>query len=109
MFSAVAGHSSHLRYETDSEKYNPLSTYASADLSDMRIWLDRGEDDFLRTGQERLHERLSEQRIRHEYHINPGGHSDDYWADHLIEYVDWHVEEWPIDRDSYPWCRSAAG
>jgi len=104
LFNGVAGHSSHLRFETDSERYNPLSTYATADLSDMRIWLDRGEKDFLRAGQEQLHERLSDQRIRHEYHINPGGHSDAYWAAHLEEYIEWHVEEWPLERDLYPQC-----
>ncbi|MFN2187683.1 MAG: alpha/beta hydrolase [Candidatus Promineifilaceae bacterium] len=104
LFSAVAGHSSHLRYETDSAKYNPLSTYASVDLSNMRIWLDRGEEDFLRAGQDTLHNNLSADRIRHEYHINPGGHSDAYWLEHLREYIDWHVEEWSTERDGYPWC-----
>jgi len=109
LFSAVSGHSSHLRYETDSARYNPLSTYATVDLSEIRIWLDRGEEDFLRVGQERLHESMSEQRIRHEYHINPGGHSDAYWAEHLQEYVDWHTEEWPMNRDLYPRCNPQTG
>jgi len=109
LFSAVSGHSSHLRYETDSAKYNPLATYAMVDLTDMRIWLDRGETDFLRAGQEQLHESLSESRIRHEYLINPGGHSDAYWAEHLQEYVDWHAEEWPLDRAIYPLCHPEFG
>jgi enterochelin esterase-like enzyme len=104
LFGSVAGHSSHLRFETDTAKYNPLSSYASADLTNLRIWLDRGETDFLRVGQEQLHEKLSEALIRHEYHINPGGHSDSYWATYLREYIDWHAERWPLDRDTYPSC-----
>lgn len=109
LFGAVAGHSSHLRFETDSAKYNPLATYATADLSNMRIWLDRGQKDFLRVGQEQLHESLSDLRIRHEYQINPGGHSDAYWATHLQEYVDWYAKEWPLDRDAYSRCNSQLG
>lgn len=109
LFSSVSGHSSHLRYETDTAKYNPLATYATADLSNMRIWLDRGETDFLRVGQEQLHESLSEALIRHEYLINPGGHSDTYWATYLKDYIDWHTEEWPRERDAYPSCRTQIG
>lgn len=104
MFSAVAGHSSHLRLETDSARYNPLATYDTADLSNMRIWLDRGESDFLRTGQDQLHEHLTAASIPHEYRVNPGGHSDGYWAAHLPEYLDWHLSAWPRDRGVYPPC-----
>lgn len=104
LFSAVAGHSSHLRFETDPERYNPLATYAQADLSAMRIWLDRGETDFLRVGQNQLSERLTNAGIAHEYFVNPGGHSDAYWAAHLREYIDWHTAVWPRERSLYPVC-----
>jgi enterochelin esterase-like enzyme len=104
LFSAVSGHSSHLRFETDPAKYNPLATYATADLSAMRIWLDRGEKDFLRPGQDQLHNHLKEVGISHEYRINPGGHSDAYWAEHLPEYLDWHAANWPKERNLYPGC-----
>ncbi len=108
LFSAVSGHSSHLRFETDPAKYNPLATYATADLSGMRIWLDRGEKDFLRTGQDQLHDRLKEVGISHEYRINPGGHSDAYWSEHLPEYLDWHAANWPKERNLYPACDHVA-
>ena len=104
LFGAVAGHSSHLRFETDPERYNPLATYAQADLSNMRIWLDRGETDFLRVGQNQLSELLTNAGIAHEYYINPGGHNEAYWAAHLQEYVDWHTAEWPLERSLYPVC-----
>lgn len=104
LFSAVAGHSSHLRFETDPERYNPLATYAQADLSAMRIWLDRGETDFLRVGQNQLSEFLTNAGIAHEYYVNPGGHNDAYWAAHLVEYIDWHTAVWPRERSLYPAC-----
>jgi enterochelin esterase-like enzyme len=104
LFSAVAGHSSHLRFETDPERYNPLATYAESDLSAMRIWLDRGETDFLRVGQNQLSEGLTNAGIAHEYFINPGGHNEAYWAAHLLEYLDWHTAVWPRERSLYPAC-----
>jgi enterochelin esterase-like enzyme len=104
LFSAVAGHSSHLRFETDPERYNPLATYAQADLASSRIWLDRGESDFLRVGQNQLSELLTNAGIAHEYYINPGGHNEAYWAAHIGEYMDWHTAIWPRERTLYPVC-----
>ncbi len=104
LFGAVSGHSSQLRLATDSARYNPLSTYAEADLSQIRIWLDWGEEDFLRAGQQELDAWLTAAGIPHETHINPGGHSDAYWAIHLDEYLAWHAAGWPLDRNAYPLC-----
>jgi enterochelin esterase-like enzyme len=104
LFSAVAGHSSHLRFETDPARYNPLSTYAQVDLSSTRIWLDRGETDFLRVGQNQLSEMLTAAGITHEYFVNSGGHNEAYWGAHMVEYVDWHTAVWPRDRNLYPVC-----
>ncbi|MCA9985778.1 MAG: hypothetical protein KDE59_15840 [Anaerolineales bacterium] len=104
LFGAVAGHSSHLRFETDAPQYNPLATYATADLSQMRIWLDWGETDFLRAGQEQLRDSLIAAGISHTATVNPGGHNETYWTLHLREYLDWHAAGWSLDRDSYPNC-----
>lgn len=104
LFTSVSGHSSHLRYETDKAEYNPLSTYAEADLTDMRIWLDWGEKDFLYFGQKTLHESLTEAGIAHDVHMNEGGHNEWYWLDHIAEYLDWHAAAWPLDAAAYPPC-----
>jgi enterochelin esterase-like enzyme len=104
LFSAVAGHSSHLRFETDPERYNPLATFAQTDLTTTRIWLDRGESDFLRVGQNQLSDLLTNAGITHEYYINPGGHNETYWAAHISEYIDWHTAVWPQERSLYPVC-----
>lgn len=104
LFGAAAGHSSHLRLETDPPRYNPLVISADADLSNMRIWLDRGEKDFLRAGQEQLHETLNSLGIPHEYYVNSGGHNDIYWASHVPEYLDWHTATWSKNRSVFPSC-----
>lgn len=104
LISAVAGHSSHLRLETDPAQYNPLVTYAQADLSRMRIWLDWGEEDFLRAGQRQLHAALTEAGVSHQARVNDGSHNELYWMTHLGEYLDWHTAVWPHDRQHYPFC-----
>ena len=106
LFGAVAGHSSQLRLATDAARYNPLATYAEADLSQMRIWLDWGENDFLRGGQEELDGLLTAAGIDHETHVNSGGHNETYWAVHLDEYLAWHAAGWPKDRGEYPLCEN---
>ena len=107
LFGAVAGHSSHLRLETDAATYNPLATYAAADLSAMRIWLDWGETDFLRPGQEQLRDALSAAAVPLQATVFPGGHNDGYWRSHLRTYLDWHAAAWPLNRDAYPACTTA--
>lgn len=104
LFTAVSGHSSHLRFETDRAEYNPLATYADADLSNMRIWLDWGESDFLRPGQQQLRDSLQAIGANVDAHVNGGGHNDAYWQVHLRQYLDWHTAAWPSNRLAYPRC-----
>jgi enterochelin esterase-like enzyme len=108
MFTAVSGHSSHLRLETDPPQFNPLSTYTTVNLAHMRIWMDWGESDFLRAGQQRLHESLMNAGIAHSVKISAGGHANYYWFEHMREYMDWHAESWPLARESYPPCAAPA-
>jgi enterochelin esterase-like enzyme len=105
LFTAVAGHSSSLRLKTDPAPYNPLTAYADADLSQMRIWLDWGETDFLRRGQEELDRLLTVAGIPHQTTINPGAHNEAYWAAHVQTYLDWHTAVWPSERTLYPPCQ----
>jgi enterochelin esterase-like enzyme len=104
LFTAVSGHSSQLSLGIDDARYNPLVTYADADLAQMRIWLDWGEGDFLRRGSQALANALAEAGISHDAHLFGGGHNDRYWQVHLRDYLDWHTAVWPQERDNYPAC-----
>lgn len=104
LFGAVSGHSSQLRLDVDPAQYNPLGTYSSANLSNTRIWMDWGDRDFLRAGQQELHEALMNAGIAHRVQISPGNHANYYWFEHLREYLDWHAESWPMAREVYPPC-----
>lgn len=104
LFGSVSAHSSHLRLETDKAEYNPLSTYATANLTQLRIWMDWGEDDFLRLGQQQLTLLLQNADANLDSHINPGGHNEQYWQSHLPEYIDWHAATWSTNRQDYLPC-----
>ena len=107
LFTAVSGHSSHLQ-APDPSHFNPLATYTTVNLAHMRIWMDWGEGDFLRAGQQLLHESLMNAGIAHSIKISAGGHANYYWFEHMREYMDWHAESWPIARESYPPCAETA-
>lgn len=104
LFTAVSGHSSHLRLETDRAEYNPLATYAGADLDNLHIWMDWGEKDFLRPGQQELRDSLLAVGADLDVSVNPGGHNEAYWQTHIGEYLDWHAANWPRSRFFYPFC-----
>jgi len=59
-----------------------------------RIWLDRGEDDFLFEGIDYFVDMLEENGIPHEFHIWPGDHSGAYWQAHVADYLAWYAEGW---------------
>ena len=107
LFGAVSGHSSQLRLDVDPAEYNPRATYASADLSQTRIWMDWGHYDFLRPGQLYLHQSLMDAGIAHRAQVFSGGHSQPYWYAHAGEYLSWHASNWPMDREAYPFCQLA--
>lgn len=104
LFSGVGGHSSQFVLSVDSPTYNPLATYVAADLSQMRIWLDWGERDFLRAGQQELHNLLTAAGIPHEVRLNGGGHNEAYWQVNMRQYMDWYAAGWQTDRELYPFC-----
>jgi enterochelin esterase-like enzyme len=98
LFGAVGGHSAFFdRYHARPE-YNPLDLALNAPFVDrMRIWLDRGRDDYAYPGLDIMDERLAERGLDYTYNVYPQGqHSNDYWRSHVAEYVDFYVSAWPL-------------
>lgn len=104
LFTAVSAHSSRLNTNGDDAQYNPLTTYATTDLSQLHIWLDWGENDLVQTGSQTMASALAESGIAYEQHLFGGGYNDRYWQVHLRDYLAWHTAVWPTNRDSYPSC-----
>ena len=59
----------------------------------LKLIFDCGVDDFFYDANKRLHEKLMERNIPHDYTERPGGHSWDYWANsikyHLLFFDDY--------------------
>jgi enterochelin esterase-like enzyme len=56
-----------------------------------RIYIDRGEDDYLHDTIDQYEANLTAAGVPHESHISPGSHDQDYWRSQVGNYLDWYV------------------
>lgn len=103
-FVSVGGHSAALLDTYAGPTLNPQFTALSNELGDLRIYLDIGSEDYLRTNTIRLHEDMSHAGVPHEWHLNEGKHEDAYWAAHVAEYLLWYGKPWTDDQLARPAC-----
>jgi enterochelin esterase-like enzyme len=102
LFSSVGGHSAAIFEDNAGPIYNPLTTGLDPKLIGLPIYMDIGEQDWLREGVIELHAAMSEAGIPHEWHLNQGEHSDAYWTEHSPEYLAWYASHWPAAVEQYP-------
>jgi enterochelin esterase family protein len=67
------------------DRNNPLELARTANLSGLKIYFDCGSQDEygFDTGAQALHNLLVSRRVAHEFHIHPGGHNWQYFAQYL--------------------------
>ena len=96
LFSIVGGHSAFFDLYHAEASVNPLDlALSSPNLETMRLWLDRGGDDFADVGLDIMNDRLIQRGVDFTYNIYPiGEHNNIYWSSHVEEYVDFYVEDW---------------
>lgn len=58
------------------------------------LWFDIGETDHYRQYSEPFVLYLQQHQIPLDYMVNPGGHTIDYWIDHVDEYLAWYTKDW---------------
>jgi enterochelin esterase-like enzyme len=107
LFSAVGGHSAFFDLYNAPDEYNPLALALNAkDIGSLRLWLDRGKDDFAAPGLEIMNERLTQAGFDHQYTIYPEGeHNNAYWSQHVVEYVAFytaHGSQTAVEPGSQP-------
>lgn len=89
---AVGAHSAPLFYGQLSRITQSLEAIPRAEMP--RIYLDTGEDDqqaeFLHT----LQAELKRRGIPHDWYLHPGLHHEDYWREHLADYLRWYSQSW---------------
>lgn len=108
-FSSVGGHSPALMDSFAGADLNPPSTVLSADLGNLRIYLDMGDGDYLLQPVLQMHESMAAAAIPHTWLLNSGRHEDSYWMAHLNEYLAWYTQLWPMERGRYGRCPIADG
>lgn len=104
MFSAVGGHSAYFdRYHAASE-YNPLDLALNAPgVESLRLWLDRGRDDFAAPGLDLMQNRLDERGLSYTYTVYPEGqHNNAYWSQHVGEYLAFYAADWTPPPPTQP-------
>src|SRR4030095_14232900 len=63
----------------DNSPLKIIADKTADELKRVRYWIDCGDDDFLTTGNARLHVALSEKGVPHEYRVRDGAHNWTYW------------------------------
>jgi enterochelin esterase-like enzyme len=67
-----------------------LTTHTKADFP--RIYMDRGDQDYLRASIDQYEQNLTYAGVAHEYVINPGLHEKAYWQSQVQNYIRWYEE-----------------
>ena len=104
-FSSVGGHSPALIDIAAGPNLDPIYTWEYKDLSGLRIYVDIGENDYLRAKAVELHDRLTAGGIQHDWSLNEGGHEDVYWASRVNDYLAWYAQLWPKESVAYSTVR----
>lgn len=91
-FGAVGGHSPGPMAGDWWQAQKHLETHTPDEYP--RIYIDRGEDDYLAADIDSFEKVLASNAIPHEFHINPGKHNDEYWQTHIAEYLRWYAQGW---------------
>lgn len=66
-----------------------------------RLWLDVGDNDRELESILQFEEMLTRNGYVHEFHFYAGDHSEDYWAAHVSDYLQWYSEAWneePVEQ-----------
>ncbi len=108
VFGILGGHSATFDRDHAPPEFNPLDLALNAaflDDTSMRMYLDNGASDPAGTNLQLFSSRLSSRGIAHTYVINPvGGHDEDYWTQHVEEYLSFYGRDWTRNMNELPSC-----
>jgi enterochelin esterase-like enzyme len=89
MFGSIGAHSMGYFSGDLYRVQNLLQKHSSEEFP--RIYIDRGEDDYLKESIDQYEANLTATGVAHEYHVNPGSHDQDYWRSQVGNYLDWYI------------------
>jgi enterochelin esterase-like enzyme len=92
LFGAIGGHSLPV-FVTDPQRIERwLNEIPEQELP--RIYLDIGENDYLRQYAAWFEALLTARGIPHEWYLFPGRHNETYWQTHVEQYLRWYAAGW---------------
>ncbi len=59
-----------------------------------RIYMDIGKSDYFIQYAQEFEVLLTQYQVPHEYHLNEGTHNEEYWSQHVEEYLRWYTQAW---------------
>jgi len=92
LFGTMGAHSVGLLGGDSWQVAQLLNTYDTSAFP--RIYMDRGENDFLAEYIDQFEAVLTASGITHEFVISPGAHDGNYWQAHVQEYMRWYMAGW---------------
>jgi enterochelin esterase-like enzyme len=110
VFGVVGGHSAYFSGDTVSipPPFNPLEIAVNSEIlsdANLRMYLDNGASDSSGPSQQTFSSRLTANGIPHTYVVHPvGEHNNDYWLEHVGEYLTFYGETWEKQYSNLPSC-----
>ncbi len=103
LFASVGGHSPAVFWDNAPPEYNPYYLADEAPgLESLRIFLDVGEQDWLKKWVDKFLERLDERGLDYILTTAPGDHDQAYWRSQVGAYLDFYTAIWPTDWRKLP-------
>ncbi len=92
LFGAIGAHSLSL-FDGD---YDALTDWVESlpEGSTPRLYIDIGNADGALGYASLFEARLNQLNFDHEWHIFEGGHNQDYWSAHVMDYLKWYTQPW---------------
>jgi enterochelin esterase-like enzyme len=105
-FSAVGAHSPSITPDQligTPANFSMLSLAKSiSDVNSLRIFMDAGDMDWAQSGVNKLSQDLDAKHITYTATSGEGGHSDDYWASRMSDYLAFYATNWPRTARAKP-------
>ena len=92
LFSSIGLHSLAVSQKDAAEIDDWLTDIPVA--SQPRVFMDIGDNDPELTMAGKIEAQFNEYGLLHEWHLYSGAHTEDYWAAHVEEYIQWYADGW---------------
>ncbi|NJL93337.1 MAG: hypothetical protein HC915_06200 [Anaerolineae bacterium] len=107
-FVSVGGHSPFFVPDNAPTSHNPLALAAFAEgLEGVGMYLDNAQNDLGGANNLLIAATLQERGLQVEHVIHPtGDHSNDYWSEHVPDYLSFYSAPWARRLEDLPTCQS---